>query len=248
MVIDFVIELPCEPKRRLRPPGILTLLRRIETSQGGGEPVGQEDAAAREAGFRLRPLAFHCAQCPANHANSAFGCHGRIHAPLSAAAEEWLADQWPSSLTAREDWTPDQRAQLKSFRRLLEFIEREKVTGAAAEVERSSGGMFLRKKPRRKRYGPLFRRSTSSSSQILELLFLAGRVEPDVGELVCRALGVWVDLESAEDGVAEVLFTAPEEPEDDPSLVDVKQYLHALMVASSLSVPVKLVLDDELGA
>ncbi|MGV3719520.1 MAG: hypothetical protein ACO1SX_01310, partial [Actinomycetota bacterium] len=117
MVIDFVIELPCEPKRRLRPPGILTLLRRIESSRGSVGSEGQEGAVAREAEFRLRPLAFHCGQCPANHANTAFGCHGRIHAPLSSAAEDWLADQWPASLTAREDWTPDQRVQLKSFKR-----------------------------------------------------------------------------------------------------------------------------------
>lgn len=247
MVIDYVIELACEPKRRLRPPGLLTLLRRIEGSEGESEPEGQEGAAALEAGFRLRPLAFHCAGCPGNHAGTAFGCHGRVHAPLSVAAEDWLAAQWPTSLKAREDWTPDQRVQLRSFRQLLDYLKREKVTGAAADVERSSGGLLARRKPRRKRYGP-FWRTGISTSQILELLFLTGRVEPLTGELLCRALGVWIDAGPADDGVAEVLFTAPEEPEDDASLVDLKQYLHALIVASSLNVSIRLVLDDELGA
>lgn len=246
MVIDYVIELPCEPKRRLRPPGILTLLRRVERAHSR-HADDQTIAAAREASFRLRPLEFHCKRCPASHADAPFSCHGRVRAPLTPAVDDWLLAQLPPSLTAREDWSVEQRLQLKSFRLLLDYVERQPVTGNTADQERRPGGLFERRKPRRRAYGSVFRRRLLSTSQLLELLFLGDRVSPEVGELVCRSLGVWVDGGDGDDGLPEVIFNTEEDPNDDASVVDLKQYLYSLMIASSLDASVKLVVDDELG-
>lgn len=247
MVIDYVIEFPCEPKRRLRSPGLLTLLRRIERAQDG-KPLGKlEIAEAREAEFRLRPLAFHCTRCPANHLGEAFGCHGRIHAPITAEAEEWLGSLLPASLRPQEETTHEQRAQLVAVQELLHFLKEKQFDRKTAEHQRTKQGLLERKKPIVRQYGTLFRSQALSSSQLFSLLFANERLAPEIGELVCRSLGVWLDGDDADDGMPEVQFTTPVESDDDPSVVDLKQFFHAILVASSVAAPIRLVSDEEPG-
>jgi hypothetical protein len=247
MEIDYVIEFPCVPKRRLRSPGLLTLLRRIERFRSAEQPGKAEAAEAREADFRLRPLAFHCARCPANHAGGSFGCHGRLETPISAHAEEWLGDLLPASLTPREDTTFEQRCQIESVRDLLQYLSQHPVTGKLADARRGGEELLERKHPLTKRYGSLFRSRTVSTSQLLQLLLLGERLQPEPAELLCRALGAWVDGGDGDDGIPEVVFTMPLETDDDSSVADLKDFLHALIVACSLDAPVRLVLDDEPG-
>lgn len=247
MVIDYVIEFPCEPKRRLRSPGLLTLLRRIERSQDG-QPVGKLEAAeAREAEFRLRPLAFHCGRCPANHRGEAFGCYGRIQAPISAEAEEWLGSLLPLSLRPKDECTYEQRAQLLALQELLVFLKEKPTSRKSAEVQRIREGLLERKSPVQRQYGTLFRPRPLTTAQVLLMLLQEERLFPAVGELVCRALGVWVDGGDADDGVPEVQFTTPVESDDDPSVIDLKQFFHAILVACSVNAPIRLITDEEPG-
>jgi hypothetical protein len=247
MEIDYVIEFPCVPKRRLRSPGLLTLLRRIERFRTAEHPGKAETAEAREADFRLRPLAFHCTRCPANHAGESFGCHGRLQSPISAEGEEWLAGLLPSSLRPREESTYEQRCQLESVRDLLHYLYENPLSGKAVEARRGKGGLFERKHPLRKRYGGLFKARTITTSQLLELLLLCERLQPEPAELLCRAFGAWVDGGDSDDGIPEVLFTMPVETDDEATVADLKGYFHALLIACSLNAPMRLVLDDEPG-
>jgi len=245
MVIDYVIEFPCEPKRRLLSPGLLTLLRRIERCQDG-PPTGKLEAAeAREADFRLRPLAFHCARCPASRRAEAFGCVGRIQVPISAEAEEWLGSLLPVSLKPREGSTYEQRAQLLALQELLAYLQVQPVSRKAAEQQRTKLGLLERKRPVLRQYGTIFRPRPLTTSQLLALLTQEERLPPEVGELLCRALGVWVDGNDGDDGIPEVQFTTPAEPDDDPSVADLKQFFHAILVACSVNAPLRLISDAE---
>lgn len=247
MVIDYVVEFPCAPKRRLQVPGLLTLLRRIERCQTGRPNSKLEAAEAREAEFRVRPLAFHCARCPANHRGEAFGCYGRIYSPISSEGEEWLGELLPVSLKTREETTSEQRSQLTALDELFSYLEQKPVSRKAAEQQRTKQGLLERKRPIVRQYGLLFRPRPLSTSQLLVLLIAGERLRPEVGELICRALGVWVDGGDADDGTPEVQFTTPVESDDDPSVVDLKQYLLAIMVASSVNAPIRLIVDEEPG-
>jgi hypothetical protein len=247
MVIDYVIEFPCEPKRRLRSPGILTLLRRIERCQGGVAVGKLEAAEAREADFRLRPLAFHCARCPANHRTESFGCFGRIQGPISTEAEEWLGSLLPASLKPREESTFEQRVQLKALEELLAYLEERPVSRKVVEQQRAREGLLERKRPLQRQYGTLFRSRILTTGQLVAMLIQEERLLPQVGELVCRALGVWLDGDDADDGIPEVQFTTPPEPDDHPSIVDLKQFFHAILVACSVNAPVRLIFDEEPG-
>ena len=247
MVIDYVIEFPCEPKRRLRSPGLLTLLRRIERSQDG-QPVGKLEAAeAREAEFRLRPLAFHCARCPANHRGEAFGCYGRIQAPISAEAEEWLGSLLPVSLRPREECTYEQRAQILALQELLVYLREKPPSRKSTDALRVKEGLLERKRPVQRQYGTLFRPRLLTTALIISMLLPDERLFPALGELICRALGVWIDGGDADDGVPEVQFTTPVEPDDDPSVVDLKQFFHAILVACSVNASIRLITDEEPG-
>jgi hypothetical protein len=241
MVIDYLIELPCEPKRRFGRDGLVELLRMLDPYRGAPTPetADQPDSAAHAAAFQLRPVTFHCTRCPANRSaqrsagapGRAFGCFGTIHGPVSAEAEEWLIELLPASLEPKKPPAPEVQQQIEAVRELLRWLE-------APRGERTKG-LYEAARPAERAYRKLIRVTRLSSTQILEPLLARERVEPPLGELVCRALGVWVDGEKGMDGVPEVVFTQPIEDEDDPSVAELKEFLLALIVACSLDRPVR---------
>jgi hypothetical protein len=236
IAIDYLVEFPCEPKRRLGREGLLALLRRLARFRGEAAAWGDAAVQARDAEFELRPLAFHCVRCPANHAGREFGCYEALQLPVSAEAEEWLMELLPAALKGRES-TPDEAQQRPCVEKLLARLEELQIEGAAVDRHRGPGKPLERRKPAARRYGTLFRPQPVTSGQILELLLFRRDVPPVLGELVCRALGVWLD-EKGDDGAPEAIFNQPVEPDDDPSVADLKLFLHALMVAASLDAPV----------
>ncbi|HEU4754379.1 MAG TPA: hypothetical protein VFU47_14825 [Armatimonadota bacterium] len=237
MPVDYLLEFPCEPKRRLGRERLLELLRRLPRFRGEEATSGLAADEARDAGFQLRPLAFHCARCPANHAGREFGCFDAVELPLSAEAEEWLVELLPVSLKESDEVEAEEVRQRRSVRELIDRL-RERPASAGVDERRGSSRLVERKRPAERRYGALFRRERLTSGQLVDLLLLEAPVHPETAELACRALGVWQDGGTGEDGVPEAVFCEPVQPDDDPSVADLKQYLHALMVASSLSAPV----------
>src|SRR3954451_18744629 len=67
--IDYVIGLGCVPKQQFGSEGLYRRLVRLAEEPG---------PAAVEAAFELRPLAFHCSGCAANHSRLDFGCYGTV--------------------------------------------------------------------------------------------------------------------------------------------------------------------------
>lgn len=241
MPIDFTLEFPCEPKRKLGLEGLSDRLRLLENLHRELELTPEQTASVREVVFELRPLAFHCGKCPANHRNREFGCFGRIEAPISVDAEDWLWELLPASLTPAEGDTPQQRAQAQAVTRLIARLRELEITGRAADQRRprrSQGGdppLFEADKGVRRTYGRLFRRVRLTTSQLLEALLLRGTIHTDLGELICRALGIWQEGSVGEDGVPEMYFTQPIEGDDDPTVAQLKLLFYAIMTAGSLN-------------
>jgi hypothetical protein len=236
LAVDYLLEFSCEPKRRLGRERLLALLRRLARFRGEAAAWGEAAVQARDAEFELRPLAFHCVRCPANHAGREFGCFEALQLPLSGEAEEWLAELLPASLKGRES-APDEAQQRAWVEKLLARLAELPIDGEQVERHRGPGRLLERRKPAARRYGSLFRPEVLTTGQLLALLLFGREVPPVLGELVCRALGVWLD-EKGEDGALEAVFNQPVEADDDPSVADLKQFLHALMVAASLDAPV----------
>lgn len=240
MPIDFTLELPCEPKRKLGLEGLSDRLRLLEDLHRELELTPEQTTSVREIVFELRPLAFHCGKCPGNHRNREFGCFGRIEVPISEDAEDWLWELLPPSLTPAEGDTPEQRAQIDATARLIERFQQLDITGRSADQRRpkrvpeGEAPLFAGEKPVFRTYGKAFRRVRLSTSQIIEALLLRNTIHTELGELICRALGIWQDGPVAEDGVPEMYFTQPIEGDDDPTVAQLKLLFYALMVAGSL--------------
>lgn len=236
MPIDYVLEYPCEPKRRFGRDGLLDRLRRLQPRPGFGE---REVDEAREVGFQLRPVAFHCVRCPANHARRSFGCYGAMVGPIDSEAEHWLIGLLPGSLKDRRGDSPGLKRQRELVRELIRRVGDLRVTGRAADERRGAGGAIPASSPAYRTYGSLFRPARITSSHLLHLLLFREQVEPPVAELACRALGVWTEDRLDADGQPEVVFAQPLDSDDHPSVADLKEFLYALVVACSLEVSVR---------
>lgn len=232
MEIDYVVEATCEPKRRFGRDGLLSRLRRLsDLRDSGGE---KEAAQARESEFELRPLAFHCARCPANFARAAYGCFGTIRCPIPAAAEEWLMGLLPRTLRPRKEPPKHVARQIERVKELIELLRDAQLDGLAVDQEQR-GVLLAARRPVVRRYGTLFRRMDLNSSQLLQVLIFNNWVDPANAEILCRALGIWQDEEDPMGG-KQVVFTQPIEPDDPPAVADLKEFLLALTIACSLDV------------
>lgn len=236
MPVDYVLEYPCEPKRRFGREGLLDRLRRLQPSPGFGESEADQ---AREVGFQLRPVAFHCLRCPANHARRSFGCYGALVGQIDSEAEHWLIGLLPSSLKDRRGDPPALKRQRELVRALIRRLSDLRVTGRAADERRGAASDLAASAPAYRTYGSLFRPARITSSQILQLLLFREQVEPPVAELACRALGVWTEDRLDADGQPEVVFAQPLDSDDTSSVADLKEFLYALVVACSLEVSVR---------
>jgi hypothetical protein len=245
MLIEYTIEATCEPKRRLGPEGLFDRLRCLARVLGADAPAAEEAAAGRKAEFELRPLAYHCNRCPANCAGRAFGCFGIVQGPLAEEAEEWLIGLLPETLKPGGSDTAASPEQVRQVRALLQRLQELGASGRLVDEQHRGTPLLEGKRPAERRYGPFYRRVRLTSSQLIELLFLRGTVEPADAELVCRALAVWEDGGEGEDGLPEAVFTQPADDEDDPSVAELKQYFLTLMVACSLDLAVRVRLQPE---
>lgn len=230
MQIDFWIDFPCEPKRRLGVDGLRARLRDLSGLDARAGVTEEAATRALEAGFALRPLAFHCGRCPANVHRREFGCIGSAPLPVSGAAEEWLVSLLPETLKPADD-TPEQRRRLRAVRELLRWLRDHRA--AAAEP---CDALVERAEPVTRSYGFFLRPDRVSSRELLQLFLFRGELGPILGETLLRALGVWADGPTGLDGVPEAVFTQPVSASDDPSVAALKRLFLAVMVACSLEV------------
>lgn len=243
--IDYTVDLPCEPRRTFGKQGLLDRLRSLHGSSMSDEQIGGTIAAGMEAEFELRPLAFHCLGCPANASRGSYGCYGSMRLPISAEAEEWLLQQLPRRLRPKKDSPDDVRRQMQATGRLIARLEALRITGKIIDERHRGGELLKRRRALRRKYGSWFRRSSLTTSQLLELLFLKERIRPEDAELACRALGVWEPGGKDEDGTPLVVFNAPAEDEDEESVAELKDFLLTLTLACSTGSELKVFLKEK---
>lgn len=237
MLIQYSVDLPCEPKRRLGGDTLGDRLRHLTRVVSDPEPTPGDVAYARRAEFQLRPLAFHCSKCPANFGGRAFGCFGLLQCPISEEAEEWLMNLLPETLDPRRLRAEGRRAG--AVRSLLDRLAERGLDGRPVDSSRGPTGIARGRRPVTRRYGSLLKPIRVSSSQLLQLMLMGDRLGSADGELLCRALGVWEDAGVAEDGVNEVVFSQLQDPDDEPSVGELKDFLLAVMVAGSFEIGVR---------
>lgn len=242
MVIDYAIQLPCEPRRQFGGDGLLLRLQHLDGAPGGSkseEQAARATAVALEAGYELRPLAFHCKKCPANAIRKPFGCFGSLVFPLSVEGEEWLMNLLPQTLDPQDATGPHGVRQIDDVRKLLDLLGEMEINDKLLRERRTVDTWFERTRPAGRNYGSLFRRVRLTMDHVAHLLFFQERVSPRAAEAVCRAFGVWADGPAGSAGLPDVYFTQAPERNEDPSITDLKLFLHALMIGCSLNVAVR---------
>lgn len=261
MAIDYIIDYECEPKRVLSTQGIVDRLKGEERartiirlfresgdprppSEMGFEftrstPEGAEENREivvqdlLDAAEELRPLEHHCVGCPANSAGRPFGCIGHIEYPISGVGEAWLLDQMP---------VPDDTL---IWLLLKQGIEEFKYDGASIEPLRSgSSNYFEDELPASRILGEF----TIDANQVFEMMFTVGKINPNHAAILLLFTGavprdveaeMLMRLTPAPPDVDERYpFILQAEEGDDPTISQLKAFLHALYVAWKLHIPV----------
>jgi hypothetical protein len=266
MAIDYVIDYGSIPKDTLGTQGILDRLKgraraqaviRLFRQNGDNRPPsemgfeltrslpdGEEETrvivvqALLDEAAALDPLAFHCADCPANATGEAFGCVNAIQYPLSAAGEVWLLKQLP---------TPDEPLPWMILRQTVEEMG---YTGASVEPLRASPTYFRDQSMYSRDLGEF----QVTTNQIFEMIFMLGHIQPaHAGVLLMLFGAIPRDMEAAElmAMVNRTLsteelherypFLLKVEDDDDNTTAELKQFFKALYLAWSLNV--RLLLD-----
>jgi hypothetical protein len=261
MAIDYVIDLNCVPKETLTTDGIIQRLKEEERAQtiialfrkNGDErppsemgfeftrstPSGEEEHRVivvqelLDHAAELKPLAHHCAGCPANRAGSPFGCIGFIQYPVSTEAEAWMLDRLP---------VPDEPLV---WLLLKQGVEEFKYDGTLVEPLRQMNNVYFADS---KVQGRLLGEFPLNANQLFEMLFAVGHINPNHGALLLLFLhGIRRDLEAneimslgaiAEDFETRYPFLIHPEADDDTTVGEIKEFLRALYIAWKLNVKV----------
>lgn len=264
MAIDHIINYDCIPKRTLSTEGILERIKGEERattiiglfrkngddrppSQMGFEftrstPDGEEETMVvvvqdlLDAAQDLVPLEHHCVNCPANRAKRRFGCMGFVQYPITAQAERWLIDRLP---------VPDEPLTWLLLRHGVKEFEYDGETiRPLREVE---GIYFENPFPIQRKLGEF----AIDSNQVFEMIFSVGSVAPNHGALILLFLNAMPrDIEADEiktiapadtAKIAKYPFLHKDDPSDDATIRELKDFLHALYTAWTLDV--KMILD-----
>ena len=259
MAIDYPIDYDCEPKRQLGTEGIRSRVKDAERAaliiqqyRDAGDnrspaemgfeftqrsPQGEtesqivivQDILDRAAA--LEPLVHHCAGCPANRLGRPFGCMGFINYPISLAGETWLIDRLP---------VPDEPL---IWLLLKQGVDRFLYDGQEiARLRQQDDVYFESRKAPERRLGEF----TIDANQVFDMFFDVGDIIPNHASILLLFFhAIDRDLDAPE-----IMSLAPAGPDaadlhpfiiqanshDDPTIFDLKGFLHALYIAWLLDV------------
>lgn len=170
----------------------------------------------------LEPLAQNCSTCHANIRSADFGCGGAIHYPITAQAERWLVSRLPADLnTARGDL-------------LTSAIADFSFSGADIDAARSRKELYESNVPAVRKWGGFFSKKTQiTSSQILQMSFAVGSLQPIHAKLIAYFLGYLNDDFS----IANDPNNQPQ-PGDDDRTIEMKLFFSAAALAGANDIPV----------
>lgn len=264
MAIDYVIDYNCIPKHTLTSDGIVERLKGkeraemiIQTFRQNGDQrppseMGYEFTRSTPAGEtetevivvqdildlanQLTPLEHHCAGCPANRANKPFGCTGFVQYPISGAAEAWLLNQLPA---------PTEPLIWLLLKQGVDNFQYDGQTIAA--LRQQSDTYFEDQKAAVRILGEF----DLDANQVFEMIFSVGDISPNHAGILLLFFNA---IERSEIQANEIMQIAPATPElvekypflhqimpmDDPTTRELKMFFHALYIAWSLNVLLKV--------
>ncbi|MGB7338509.1 MAG: hypothetical protein WBC91_06415 [Phototrophicaceae bacterium] len=264
MAIDYVIDYNCVPKRTLSTEGIVERLKSSERAQMIIRMFREnnDDRPPSEMGFEftrstpegeeetqlivvqdilnfvedLKPLEHHCKGCPANRTDTPFGCTGFVQYPISASGESWLLNQLPS-INEPLIWLL-----------LKQGVENFNYDGTQIGFLRAQGDTYFDDKYATYRVLGEF---SLNANQVFEMIFTVGDIIPNHGAMM---LLFYNAVERSELQANEIMALAPADdekianlpflhqlmPGDDRTIGDLKDFFHALYIAWTLDVQLKV--------
>ncbi len=166
-----------------RPPSEISFVRMVVRPEGPVKENVIVQTMLDEADV-LYSMGNHCSDCPANILSPQFGCYGYISYPIEVATEEWLLSLLPEDprctaalvlQRALKDFKYD-GGPLNNMRRQSQFFKSER------SPRRSwTGSGFL---------GMLGGNPSITSSQLLQMMFCVGPVQPAHGAMLGLFLGL----------------------------------------------------------
>lgn len=259
MAIDYIIDYDCIPKQTMTTQGILDRLKgidRAETiialyrregdnrppSEMGFEftvstPEGEQETKTivvqdlLDAGEKLKELQGYCELCPANRTGKPYGCTGFVQYPISARGEAWLLNNLP---------VPDDALV---WLLLKQGVEEFQYDGKLVENLRvSSDAYFELRGTASRRLGEF----SINADQVFEMIFSVGNIAPNHASILLLFFnGISRDLEAPDimaltpaqpDAETRHPFAIKVDEEDDQTLTELKEFLHALYIAWRLNV------------
>jgi hypothetical protein len=269
VAIDYIINRTCPVKENMGAEGIIHLVKSrtrgramvrmlmkkghsqdealattvsLQTFRSDGEPETREITVQQmlKESELLEDYAEHCQSCPVNLLES-YGCYQSINYPISAKAEQWLAER---AEAAAQQGLPNSI--------LLDFIVDQEATGEFLGQMRAhpENRFFEASEPVGIKFrGKMLQWETISTDQLLDMFFAVGEMEavhqqflllfsgglsyqkdpPDM-ERVGKDFqaGISTD-EHGEDSF--MIYRMYNDPEDDNCLRQIKGFLRALFVA-----------------
>jgi len=170
----------------------------------------------------LQELATHCVHCPKNIRSADFGCGGAVHYPITAVAEHWLVSRLPTDLSA------------SAGRLLTQAIADFGYDGAVVDDARVRKELYEADKPQERKWGGFFSKKTRiTSSQIIQMAFFVGNLQPAHAKMIAWFLGFLNDDSSISDNP----LNRPQ-PDDDNGVIEMKLFFSVAALAGTNNIPV----------
>jgi len=251
MGADYIIGYGCVPKEAFTTEGILTRVKAGARAESVRQfyKNNREERRPEDMGFEmitrnaegeqdtqiihvdellalraeLNEYEHFCQNCPANHFKRPFGCIGTVNYPVSVAAEIWMLEQLPF---------PEEPIPFLLLKQGQEFGN----TGAlAAKLRLNSPGIFLESL---ENIGRQYDEMSITGEQLFELLFLLGTIQQKRAVMILLFMGaIQRDMEAhtlmaltpaPPTAAQDYPFLLTPNPEDDHSIIELKQFFHAL--------------------
>ncbi|MBX9668094.1 MAG: hypothetical protein K2X93_10770 [Candidatus Obscuribacterales bacterium] len=158
-----IIEIAKEDGNPL-PPSELTISRVLYTP--GGQTQSQEVSVQTllDESEHLFSLKDHCTECPVNLLKQPFSCYGTIAYPILKSTEEWLLSRLPKEESSA------------ALNMMLRYIEDFEIDGGPVNEMRGDPTFFESSEPPKRIWSATG--ASISSSQLLQMLFCVGPIEP----------------------------------------------------------------------
>ncbi len=221
-----IVEIAKEDGNTL-PPSELMISRVLYTPDGQTEAQEVSVQTLLEESEHLFSLQEHCTECPVNLLKQPFSCYGTIAYPILASTEEWLLSRLPQD----EDSIP--------LNMLIRYLKDFEIDGGPINQMREDPTFFENSDPLERKWpGGL----TLTSSQLMQMLFCVGPVEPPHSKSVLfyfNFIPHETDLDSFLEtiqtgGVQNVEFKNFDYSEDNLQICDFNDFFLTMIAAASI--------------